>query len=320
VINTYVGHAADLLAWFGEIWHSLVDVVGRAIGGVRDALAAGDIEAAMKVAVTGLQLVWSRGVNGLAAAWYGFKDGVLDAASDMWTKLLKGGVAAVQGLQAAYAILAGVIGRTMMSASNSVALSWGRLRAKFDDDFDVNEYESILQANYQADINQSKARQDAELAGIGATYEATIVGLDADRDADRTQRDQARQDELDQLSAKRAAAELEFNQAIQAAADARAKAEADRPDPEPPAKAEFPDVQKQMQALMDQAQLGAAQAQQTETKTAALGGFNAAAFDRLFGRATKDQHAADTADATAEAAKLLRRYLPLLRQTAGVFS
>lgn len=85
-------HMVNSLAmWFGE----LRDIAIEAFGGIADALVAGDLVLAAKVAMAGISLAWLTGTDQLRASWSDFKDFYIRTTTDLvfdaerlWTNLI----------------------------------------------------------------------------------------------------------------------------------------------------------------------------------------------------------------------------------------
>lgn len=89
--STEAGRAMvqSLVGWFGE----LKDIAVEAFGGFADALAAGDLALAAKVAWAGMKLIWLQGTQSLRETWIGFKNvfmqttlDIVIGAAEIWEK------------------------------------------------------------------------------------------------------------------------------------------------------------------------------------------------------------------------------------------
>ena len=97
-LGAYLVYASGLggkaLDWLGEKFGGLKDTVGKAIGGISDALAAGDIGLAAKILWLTLKLEWQKGVKAIMPIVWNFKRDVLavhemmvDGVAKLWTQV-----------------------------------------------------------------------------------------------------------------------------------------------------------------------------------------------------------------------------------------
>ncbi len=101
---TSIGQKA--LAWLGERFAILKADALFAFGGIKDALAAGDLKLAAKILWLGLKVEWARGVLFLKGVWFGLMDKILSAATDAFYGIVMLMATALANIQAAWAELA----------------------------------------------------------------------------------------------------------------------------------------------------------------------------------------------------------------------
>ncbi|MEP0846074.1 MAG: phage tail tape measure protein [Phycisphaerae bacterium] len=77
-------------AFIGEAFANLRDFVGKVLGGIRDALVAGDMETAGEVLFAGLGVVWAKGVAVLRETWENLKSWFIRTAYEIWYGALQG--------------------------------------------------------------------------------------------------------------------------------------------------------------------------------------------------------------------------------------
>jgi len=82
LIVTGAGGAA--LKWLGERFTELKEWVGKVVGGIADALAAGDIALAAEILWLALKVVWQQGIAWLNKLWLGAKEFFVSTAYAMW--------------------------------------------------------------------------------------------------------------------------------------------------------------------------------------------------------------------------------------------
>lgn len=98
-ILKWSGLGGMALDWLKGRFGDLSKFVGGVVGGISDALAAGDIQLAAQVLWAGLRVVWETGANELNKVWLGVRNFFVTTAQRMWF-----------GAQAAFYIFADAIG------------------------------------------------------------------------------------------------------------------------------------------------------------------------------------------------------------------
>lgn len=88
------GVADKVFGFIKSIALDLYKTVGTTMGGVMDALKAGDIDLAGEIGMKGLEVSWKRVVLALTEVWVGFKDIVVDG----WHSLASGAMIAFRGI------------------------------------------------------------------------------------------------------------------------------------------------------------------------------------------------------------------------------
>ncbi len=253
VYATGVGGSA--LAWLGERFNDLKQIALAALGGIADALAAGDIALAARILWLTLKLAWQAGVDQLNRVWLGFKTAFLKVASEAFYGALAALEIATHGLEVAWIETTAFLSKTWTSFTAGFQKAWGsavnwttkrllELQGLFDDTFDVDLAKKLADQQSEADnrsIDQqrdaalagreserqqqrdrAKGQHDATLAQIGKEADARLEAIDAQAKAKR----QATQDEL-------ARAQEEFRAAIDEARRKREAKDAAAPAPAP---------------------------------------------------------------------------------------
>ncbi|MEQ9616669.1 MAG: phage tail tape measure protein [Phycisphaerales bacterium] len=161
---TSAGQAA--LEFLGEKFSSLLGIAGRALGGIRDALAAGDIPQAAKVLWAGLRLVFLEGTKEIRET---FADGllimrlamvdVLGTMSRLWTRF-------ASGVQSVWE-------RTQ----NFLAKRFTELFGLFDDSLDVDAAKAQLDAQSQAKLESLARETEDALKRISDEQDERTRGL-----------------------------------------------------------------------------------------------------------------------------------------------
>jgi hypothetical protein len=90
-LTLYFQQSADIggkaLAFLGEQFGSLLDVANQTIGGIADALKAGDIQLAAQILWAGLKVEWLKGVAFLQGVWDDWGKAALDVFTNVKTAI-----------------------------------------------------------------------------------------------------------------------------------------------------------------------------------------------------------------------------------------
>jgi hypothetical protein len=86
----YFGQIGNAIEWLKDVWASLFSTATKAWSGIVSAIAAGRIDLAMKVAWTGIKLVWTDGINFLYKWWLWLQNQALSAWDATVHYLMKG--------------------------------------------------------------------------------------------------------------------------------------------------------------------------------------------------------------------------------------
>jgi hypothetical protein len=177
---------AEALAWLGDRFRALKDTVFKVIGGISDALAAGDIGLAAKILWLSLKLAWQEGVAALNRVWLEAKRYFLGTVQKMWYGALALSEQILHGLEVAWIETTAFLSKTWTSftagfkkAWNS-AVNWTTKR--------LLELQGLLDDGF--DVEAAKRMADEDLA-------ATNTEIDRQRDAALAAREKQRQSERD---------------------------------------------------------------------------------------------------------------------------
>ena len=214
VVTTEAG--AEALAWLGDRFRALKDTVFKVIGGISDALAAGDIGLAAKILWLSLKLAWQNGVGALNRIWLEAKRFFLGTVQSMWYGALAFTQQILHGLEVAWIETTAFLSKAWTGFTSGFQKSWGsavnwttkrllELQGLFDDGLDVDAAkrmadEGLADANAQIDRQRDAAlaarerqRQnerstaselnDATLAEIGRQFDDAQQALDDETSA-----------------------------------------------------------------------------------------------------------------------------------------
>lgn len=173
------GAGAEALAWLGEQFGRLRDTVYKVIGGIADALAAGDIGLAAQVLWLALKVTWEKGTLALRKVWERttqffvgvFHDalaGTLTIAEFVWHRLQVAWIETTSFMSRGWERFTSFLTETWLTIANILTKTWNRLRGLFDSSFDA------AAANLAADqaLIEKLGENDRETANALADLEA----------------------------------------------------------------------------------------------------------------------------------------------------
>ncbi|MCI0364948.1 MAG: phage tail tape measure protein [Phycisphaerales bacterium] len=209
------GAGGEALTWLSDQFSRLRDRVSKAIGGIADALAAGDIGLAAQILWLTLKLIWQQGVASLNGVWLSARNFFVTTAQKMWF----GAVAAAQigfhALEVAWIETTAFLSKTWTKFSTGFQKVWEtatsfvakrmlEIQGVFDSSLDVEaakeavdqQLESRLseldqgaqrdlaasEAKRQREREQSAELNEATLAEIGRQFEEAQQGLKSGTD------------------------------------------------------------------------------------------------------------------------------------------
>ena len=328
-LGAYLGYATGVggsaVAWLGERFNDLKQIALAALGGIADALAAGDIALAARILWLTLTLAWQAGVDQLNRVWLGFKTAFLKVASEAFYGALAAMEIATHGLEVAWIETTAFLSKTWTSFTAGFQKAWGdavnwttkrllELQGLFDDTFDVEEAKRLADQQNELDNrhidrqrdvalsareqerqrqrDQSRRLHEATLTQIASEADAGLKAIDAEADAKR----RATRDALTR-------ARDEFQRAVEEARQGRLAKEAQGPGapqgPDDPAAI----LDKAHRALAGLGDVGDMIQRQADS-IAVRGTFNAAALQSLQSPSGTDER---IANATEETARNTRR-------------
>ena len=236
------GVAGAAMDWLRNKFGELFETAQKVFQGIKDALAAGDMQLAGKILWTALKVEWAKGVGALQELWVGFKQIFLET----WTS-------AVFGLAKTFTDATAIIQQVWTHLTNELTAKWswaqqhiskgiGWVIAKVQG-LDPQEVLADIERQYGMKDRQREQKTQAKLAEIESQRTGALAALEEEeerRNRERRERygrqmaDQAK--ELDDLIRQRDDA---IRQAAQAAEETRAK-QSDKVGPGVPEPQEIP--------------------------------------------------------------------------------
>jgi len=216
VLIVTTGAGGEALAWLGEQFTRLRDWVMRVVGGISDALAAGDIALAAEILWLSLKVAWQQGVAALNKVWLETKEFFVSTAYGMWYGAFAAAEIVFHALEVAWIETTSFLSKTWTnfttgfqqvweSASSWVAKRMLEIQGLFDSGLDVDaakravddqlesrlaELESAAQRQVAqregqraGERDQAAALHEATLAGIGRDFEEAQAALKANTEA-----------------------------------------------------------------------------------------------------------------------------------------
>lgn len=197
------GVIGKVVDWIGGVLATLQDDAKKAFGGISDALAAGDLAAAAKIAWVALRIVFQRGIAYLQGLWVDFKaffqrvwaEAVIGAASifvNSWAGLQRGWSETIGFLADAWTVFVNGVTMAWHTAIGFIKKAWVKLKSLVDSDVNVEaEVKRIdeetsgkvtdVQAGQDKLIAEREAARQKRAAEIESQRSGTLGELEADR-------------------------------------------------------------------------------------------------------------------------------------------
>ncbi|HMN39714.1 MAG TPA: hypothetical protein PKE29_02645 [Phycisphaerales bacterium] len=218
VITTGVGSKA--LDWLSAKFGELKAWVSEVVGGIADALAAGDIALAAEILWLALKVIWQQGVAALNKAWLAAKEFFVSTAYSMWYGALAAAEIVFHALEVAWIETTAFLSKTWTNFATGFQMIWEEasswvakrmleIQGLFDSGLDVDaakknvdqqlesrlvELENQAQRDVDArekqramDRKQSADIHDATMAQIGQGFEDAQKELKDKTDAELAQ-------------------------------------------------------------------------------------------------------------------------------------
>lgn len=244
--STEIGGQA--LGWLGEKFNGLKDTFMAAWGGIKDAIAAGDLQGAFRIVVATLNLLWTQATTALSKGWISFKEVFQQATADglktvmdlfgFSTKDLVSAFVAIEKawvhttsfLQNAWSTFTAGFMKIWNKAKGFVAKGIVRLKKAFGAKVDVEAVVKEIDAGTNRRNAQIDANRDRTIAERERKRRARLGEIDAGRGATQRQLDDFLNDgkrrerfrkQREAADAEVAAARAELDAAIKGAKEKR---------------------------------------------------------------------------------------------------
>ncbi|MCC6427320.1 MAG: hypothetical protein IT435_10930 [Phycisphaerales bacterium] len=248
IVTTGVG--GEALNWLGEQFTVLREWVSKVVGGIADALAAGDIALAAEILWLSLKVIWQQGVAALNKAWLGAKEFFVSTAYSMWYGALAAAEIVFHALEVGWIETVAFLSKTWTNFATGFQMIWEEasswvgkrmleIQGLFDSGLDVDAAKKAvdqqlnsrlveLENAAQQSVNARERERAAERAQAAALHEATLAGIGQDfEDAQKALRDKTEAGLADSQAALDAAKQ-KLADAIEQARQKREAADAQR--------------------------------------------------------------------------------------------
>lgn len=250
VLLVTTGAGGEALAWLGEQFTRLRDWVTKVVGGISDALAAGDIALAAEILWLSLKVVWQQGVAALNKVWLEAKEFFVSTAYGMWYGALAAAEVVFHALEIAWIETTSFLSKTWTnfttgfqqvweSASSWVAKRMLEIQGLFDSGLDVDAAKKAvdqqlesrlveLENAAQQTVAAREHEREAQRRDAAALHEATLAGIGQDfEDAQKALKDKTEAG-LAESQAALDAAKKKLAEAIEQARQKREAADAEK--------------------------------------------------------------------------------------------
>ncbi len=302
-----MGQAVD---WLSAKFSELGKTFGTMIGGIVDALAAGDIQLAAQILWVGLKLAWAQGTSELREAWIKFKYtfvevavaafyGALEIWAEVKAALISSWLNFVAILGDAWDGFANIFAETWDNITSGVAKGILYIQSLWDDSFNYDE--AVKQADKDLEANarerdkatgESVLRREAQLkkdlAAVDAERQKKIQDLENEAQNLVGGAEAAKNEEIDALNRKKADLQKQLADLRAQAAKERKEKEDKGPPLVNPKKFDLDDILAKRKAI--------------ESPAKSNGIFNVRGLQGLQSSAT-DEYLRRTAKASEETAK-----------------
>lgn len=215
----YTDVGAVAIGWLREQFAGLQQFVGSVVGGISDALAAGDIQLAATVLWKGLMVAWEYGTLQLRKVWettkgwfignfYDMLAGALNISQTIFHGIEVAWIETTSFMSSSWTKFTSFLSETWLTIANILEKTWNRLKGIFDSTFDA------AAANLAAD----QAMVD-KLAQNESEKQSALSDIEARRAQQRESSSQVDAETRNTIEAARRASEQQLNREGESAVD-----------------------------------------------------------------------------------------------------
>ncbi|QKK08479.1 MAG: phage tail tape measure protein [Planctomycetota bacterium] len=177
---------ARRLAWLRDQFGRLREFVGKVIGGIADALAAGDITLAAEILWLSLKLVWQRGVAELNKVWLRARAFFVGTAQKMWFGALAAAQQVLHALEVAWIETTAFLSKTWTRFTSGFTKIWEQASAF------VAKRMLEIQGLFDAGLDVDAAKE-----AVDEQLKSRLAEIDQGAQRDLSRREQRRQTQRD---------------------------------------------------------------------------------------------------------------------------
>ncbi len=174
-ILTTSGAGGEALSWLGEQFNTLKATVTKIVGGMSDALAAGDIALAAQILWLSLKLAWEQGIAAINQAWLKAKRFFISTAQQMWFGALAAAQIGFHAIEVAWIETTAFLSKTWTNfasgfkkiwetATSFVAKRMLEIQGLFDSTLDVNAAKQGIDDQLEARLSEIESQTKQALA------------------------------------------------------------------------------------------------------------------------------------------------------------
>ncbi|HRQ73801.1 MAG TPA: phage tail tape measure protein [Phycisphaerales bacterium] len=178
------GAGGEALAWLRDQFGKLREFATKVIGGIADALAAGDITLAAEILWLALKLAWQRGVAELNKVWLQARAFFVGTAQKMWFGALAAAQQVLHALEVAWIETTAFLSKTWTRFTSGFTKIWERASAF------VAKRMLEIQGLFDSSLNVEAAKR-----AVDQQLEARLSDIDEGARRDLSRREQRRQAE-----------------------------------------------------------------------------------------------------------------------------
>lgn len=282
------------LAWLGNKFDILAATTKKTLGGMGDALAAGDLSLAAEILWTGLKLAWVQGTQELQDKWSEFKAAALTTAAEAFYGILAVWQEVKNALGVGFVELCAMLGEAWLGFTSTFKSLWATAQEKVFNGYielqvaagkmdrktadaaksGVSTATGIAQKSYSSDAAAGlvalETAKNAARTALDVSNKANLAQIQKDLEATKAGVDTAAASEIDGLEKKRQGLIKQLEAARAKAKEEHDAADTDGP-PKPKKKKPTPEDIAKVIPTID------------PLKTTAQGLFNAAGLQSLQG-------------------------------------
>ncbi|MGV6815313.1 MAG: hypothetical protein ACWA5W_09960, partial [Phycisphaerales bacterium] len=174
-IVTTSGIGGQALDWLGEQFGKLKETVTKVVGGMADALAAGDVALAAQILWLSIKLAWEQGIAAINRAWLEAKRFFVSTAQQMWFGALAAAQIGFHAIEVAWIETTSFLSKTWtnfiggfkkiwQTATSFVAKRMLEIQGLFDSSLDVKAAKQGIDDQLEDRLKEIESQTEQALA------------------------------------------------------------------------------------------------------------------------------------------------------------